>query len=124
MSNPDGSPSLVPNPKNLPSPDQGQPPAVRPGSGMAVVGVFVEVIRERFRATGTNWLYNDDIKKTTIAVDRTMIKDRLILSLRLFFGIGQVNPDCAGPIMTSRHCKSDLNLAHSPWAVAPYAAGS
>ena len=75
MANPDGGPTLVPNPKNLPSPDQGQPPAVRPGSGMAVVGVFVEIIRERFRATGTNWLYDDDIKKTTIAVESAFNED-------------------------------------------------
>ena len=75
MANPDGGPSLVPNPKNLPSPDQGQPPSVRPGSGMAVVGVFVEIVRERFRSPGMNWLYNDDIKKTGIAIESAFNED-------------------------------------------------
>lgn len=71
----ENDPSLVPDPKVLPTPDQDQPALIRPGSGMAVLGVFVEVLRSRFRIPGTRWLYNDDIKLTQIAIESAFNED-------------------------------------------------
>lgn len=76
MSKSDGFPTLVPDPKNLPAPEQRQPPTIRPGSSMAVVGVFVEVVRARFRCPGTDWLYDDDVKKTKIAIESAFNEDQ------------------------------------------------
>lgn len=68
-------PSLVPNPKNLPAPDRDQPRAIRPGSGLAVIGVFVEVLRSRFQDGTLDWVYNPDIKKTGIAIESAFNED-------------------------------------------------
>lgn len=41
-------PTYVPDPKVLPSPELAQVVSIRPGSKLAVLGVFVEIIRRRF----------------------------------------------------------------------------
>lgn len=71
----DDATRLVPAPKLLPAPEQAQTPSIRPGSGMAIIGVFVETIRARFRCPGTHWVYDDDIKKTEIAIESAFNED-------------------------------------------------
>ena len=66
---------LVPDPKNQPSPDQPQVSTIRPGSGLAIIGVFAETIRARFRQPNP-WLYNDDIKATKIAIESAFNEDK------------------------------------------------
>jgi hypothetical protein len=55
---------LTPDPQNLPAPEASQPVTIRPGSGLAVVGLFVEIIRKRFPLeAGLPWVWNPDIKE-------------------------------------------------------------
>jgi hypothetical protein len=72
-------PTYVPDPKNQPQVD-GQPINVRPGSKLAVLGVFVVVIRQRFDAAqmGAQFPYRwySDIKKTKLAVESAFNEDK------------------------------------------------
>jgi len=53
----------VPDPKRVPAPEATQPVNIRPGSAMAIVGLFVEVIRRRFTQESTlPWAWHDDIQ--------------------------------------------------------------
>jgi hypothetical protein len=73
-------PTYVPDPKNQPSPEQVQTISIRPGSKLAVLGVFVEIIRRRF-AEGTvtddfQWRWTSDIKTTRLAVESAFNEDK------------------------------------------------
>jgi hypothetical protein len=69
--------SLTPDPKTQPAPDGNQPVNVRPGSSMAVIGVFLEVIRRRFTAeSGLPWVWHRDIKQGTIAIESAFNEDK------------------------------------------------
>lgn len=73
-------PTYVPDAKNQPSPEADQQVSIRPGSKLAVLGVFVEIIRRRF-AIGTvdanfQWLWNTDILKTKLAVESAFNEDK------------------------------------------------
>jgi hypothetical protein len=53
----------VPDPKRVPAPEATQPVNIRPGSAMAIVGLFVEVIRRRFtQESALPWVWFDDIR--------------------------------------------------------------
>lgn len=55
---------LTPDPKLLPSPEAVQPVTIRPGSSLAVIGMFVEIIRKRFPAEANlPWVWYSDIKE-------------------------------------------------------------
>lgn len=73
-------PGFVPDPKSLPSPEGAQNINIRPGSRMAVLGVFVEIIRKRFaeNVVGPDFqfLWNPDIKKTRLAVESAFNEDK------------------------------------------------
>lgn len=66
-------PGYVPDPKVLPSPERRQVDSIRPGSKLAVIGVFVEVIRRRFtRATGGvdfPWPWDPDTNTSRIEIE-------------------------------------------------------
>ena len=69
--------SLTPAAKNLPAPDGNQPVNVRPGSPMAVVGVFLEVIRKRFTPESKlPWTWERDVKKSSIAIESAFNEDK------------------------------------------------
>lgn len=74
--------SLTPNPKNQPAPDGNQPINVRPGSALAVIGVFLEVIRKRFTAENKlPWVWHSDIKNkpshaAAIAIESAFNEDK------------------------------------------------
>lgn len=72
--------SLTPNPKNQPAPDGNQPVTIRPGSALAVVGVFLEVIRRRFTPeSGLPWTWHRDIKqgdREKIAIESAFNEDK------------------------------------------------
>lgn len=69
--------SLTPDPKNLPSADAPEPVVIRPGSPMAVLGVFLEVIRARFTPeSGLPWPWYADTKKTKIAIESAFNEDK------------------------------------------------
>lgn len=74
------NPTYVPDPKNQPAPEQAQPVSLRPGSKLAVLGVFVEIIRKRFSIETVNgdfqWLWNEDIKLTKLAVESAFNEDK------------------------------------------------
>jgi len=54
---------LTPDPKLLPAPEAEQPITIRPGSSLAIIGMFVEIIRKRFLATAElPWAWHSDIK--------------------------------------------------------------
>jgi hypothetical protein len=76
----DNYPSYVPDPKNQPSPEETQPDSIRPGSKLAVLGVFVEIIRRRFGnrivPEDFQWRWNSDIKKTKLAVESAFNEDK------------------------------------------------
>ncbi len=76
-------PLLVPDPKHDPSPEAAQNPRIVPGSPLAIIGLFVEVIRKRF-APSQNALYqwNADPKRTQIAVDSAWNEDDEIRNKR------------------------------------------
>lgn len=59
---------LTPGPENLPAPEGTQSIMIRPGSGLAVIGMFVEVIRKRFPPeAGLPWVWYSDIKEGATA---------------------------------------------------------
>lgn len=76
---PGNLPTYVPDPKTLPAPERPQPTAMRPGSRMAVLGVFIEVVRRAFspgvKPPDFQWLWNPDIKKTKIAIESAFNED-------------------------------------------------
>jgi hypothetical protein len=76
---PGNLPTYVPDPKTLPAPEKPQPTAMRPGSRMAVLGVFIEVVRRSFspgvKPPNFQWLWDPDIKKTKIAIESSFNED-------------------------------------------------
>lgn len=65
-------PRLTPTHRVVPAPLEDQKHQIRPGSALAVIGVFVEAIRLRFRPVDGvvfDWPFDDDIKKTKIAIE-------------------------------------------------------
>lgn len=74
------APGYVPDPKVLPSPEEPQNVSIRPGSKLAVLGVFVEIIRRRFDAcnvpTDFPWFWNSDIDTTKLAVESAFNEDK------------------------------------------------
>lgn len=74
------NPTYVPDPKLQPAPEQPQNVSLRPGSKLAVLGVFVEVIRKRFAIDTVSgdfqWLWNEDIKLTKLAVESAFNEDK------------------------------------------------
>lgn len=79
-------PGFVPDPKLQPSPEGSQQVSIRPGSKLAVLGVFVEIIRKRFAMDIVDpmfqWLWIDDIKKTKIAVESAFNEDKEFRNFR------------------------------------------
>lgn len=71
-------PLLVKDPQ-LPAPEGDQNVRIRPGSPLAVIGLFVEVIRSRFQPSvmGTTlpYVWDADIKKTKIAIESAYVED-------------------------------------------------
>jgi hypothetical protein len=76
----DNYPNYVPDPKNQPSPEETQQVSIRPGSKLAVLGVFVEIIRKRFarEVVGDDfqWRWDPDIKVTRLAVESAFNEDK------------------------------------------------
>jgi hypothetical protein len=76
----DNYPNYVPDPKNQPSPEETQQVSIRPGSKLAVLGVFVEIIRKRFarEVVGDEfqWRWDPDIKVTRLAVESAFNEDK------------------------------------------------
>ncbi len=72
-------PTYVPDPANQPQID-GQPINIRPGSKMAVLGVFVTVLRQRFDATTVGdqfpFRWVSDIKQTKLAIESAFNEDK------------------------------------------------
>jgi hypothetical protein len=70
----------VPSPKRLPSPEEVQNVSIRPGSKLAILGVFVEIIRRRFDAsnvpTDFQWRWDPDIKLTKLAIESAFNEDK------------------------------------------------
>ena len=66
-------PGYVPNPKVLPSPETPQVLSVRPGSRLAIVGVFVEIIRRRFARDRAGvdfpWPWDSDTNTSRIEIE-------------------------------------------------------
>lgn len=76
MSNPN-TPRMVPEPKNQPAPEEAQHVQIRPGSGMAVIGVFVEVIRKRFPVdSGLPWTWRPNVNETTVVIESAFNEDK------------------------------------------------
>ena len=80
MDNNRNFPHYVPDPKNQPSPEETQQVSIRPGSKLAVLGVFVEIIRRRFarNVVGDDfqWRWDPDIKVTRLAVESAFNEDK------------------------------------------------
>lgn len=76
----DHYPTYVPDPKLQPSPEELQQGSIRPGSKLAVLGVFVEIIRRRFSASVVpddfQWRWDSDIKSTRLAVESAFNEDK------------------------------------------------
>jgi hypothetical protein len=74
-----GGVPMVPDPKLLPSPEAAQPVTIRPGSGLAVIGMFVEIIRKRFLPEAAlPWVWHSDIKEgaeKSIAIESAYNED-------------------------------------------------
>lgn len=73
------TPTYVPDPKNQPQVN-GQNVTIRPGSKLAVLGVFVTVVRSRFSVSEVDasfpWQWNADIKQTKIAIESAFNEDQ------------------------------------------------
>lgn len=62
--------SLVQNPQRQPRPEEAQNSRIVPGSPLAIIGLFVEIIRKRFTAdAGLPWTWNPDVKATQILIE-------------------------------------------------------
>jgi hypothetical protein len=76
----ENQPSYVPDPKLNPSPEEQQQVSIRPGSKLAVLGVFVEIVRRRFAietvSADFQWLWNKDINTTKLAVESAFNEDK------------------------------------------------
>lgn len=72
-------PSYVPDPANQPQVD-GQVRMIRPGSKLAVLGVFVEVIRQRFSASVVEasfpWRWSTNVQETKLAIESAFNEDQ------------------------------------------------
>lgn len=72
-------PTYVPDPENQPQ-VKGQIVMIRPGSKLAVLGVFVEVIRARFSADVVEasfpWRWSANLKDTKIAIESAFNEDQ------------------------------------------------
>lgn len=76
-------PTFVPDAKNLPRPERPQQVMIRPGSGMAVIGVFVEIIRGRYLPDQClPWVWNNDPKQTKIAIESAFNEDNELRNVR------------------------------------------
>lgn len=73
-------PTYVPDPKRQPSPEEEQSPRIRPGSKLAVLGVFVEVLRRRFMLGNVDascpWVWNKDPSKATMEIESAFNEDK------------------------------------------------
>lgn len=72
-------PGYVPDPKRQPAPETDQRVNIRPGSKLAVLGVFVEIIRRRFSGNNVNsdfpWIWNKDPNKAKLEVESAFNED-------------------------------------------------
>lgn len=72
-------PTYVPDPANQPQ-VVGQHANIRPGSKLAVLGVFVEIIRQRFAAPTVDasfpWRWDPDIRVARLAVESAFNEDQ------------------------------------------------
>lgn len=72
-------PTYVPDPKRQPSPEAHQVVNIRPGSKLAVLGVFVEIIRRRFSGQNVNdsfpFQWNKDPNKATLEIESAFNED-------------------------------------------------
>lgn len=79
-------PGYVPNPKVLPSPEEPQNVSIKPGSKLAVLGVFVEIIRRRFDTRNVpvdfQWHWDPDINVTKLAVESAFNEDKVHRNFR------------------------------------------
>lgn len=66
-------PGYVDDPKTLPAPETDQVESIRPGSKLAVIGVFVEIIRRRFAreiaGVGFPWSWDPSPNTTRIEIE-------------------------------------------------------
>jgi hypothetical protein len=55
-------------------PEQDQNVRIAPGSPLALIGLFVELIRKRFSAdSGLPWVWDNDVKKTGLAIESAFV---------------------------------------------------
>jgi hypothetical protein len=73
-------PEYVPDPRLQPAPEADLQVNIRPGSRLAVIGVFVEIIRRRFSSSVIDgdfpWTWDPDIKQTKIAIESAFNEDQ------------------------------------------------
>jgi hypothetical protein len=76
-------PQFVPAPELVPRPEQPQIATIRPGSGLAVIGLFVEIVRKRFtQENQLPWVWDNDIKRTKIAIESAFNEDSQVRNFR------------------------------------------
>ncbi len=76
-------PQYVPDPERVPRPEQPPIASIRPGSGLAVIGLFVEIVRKRFtQENQLPWVWDNDIKKTKIAIESAFNEDSQVRNFR------------------------------------------
>jgi hypothetical protein len=76
-------PLLTPCPKTDPSPEAPQNPRILPGSPLAIIGLFVEVIRKRFAPTqNAIYTWDPDPKRTQLAIESAFNEDDEIRNKR------------------------------------------
>ena len=79
-------PGYVPSPKTVPSPETPQNPVIRPGSRLATVGVFVEIIRRRFdrKFAGNDfpWPWNESPNVSKIRIESAFNEDTADKNMR------------------------------------------
>jgi hypothetical protein len=72
-------PTYVPDPELNPHPEQRQPDVIRPGSRLAVLGVFLECIRGRYSPPNVEpdfqWAWAKDVNTTSLIVESAFAED-------------------------------------------------
>lgn len=110
--------ALVDNPKSQPAPEATQNARVIPGSPLAIIGLFVEVIRRRFTANnGLPWVYDPDIKKTQISIESAFVESNEARNFRPAIFVDRDDSTPGRTVVGDRAGLSMPNMVDGFWAL-------
>jgi len=67
--------SLIRSPSNQAAPDATQNERIVPSSPLAIIGLFVEIIRRRYSIEGMPWVWNESVHETQIVIESAFVEN-------------------------------------------------